>query len=207
MNDIPTIAAEHFRRAADRLDHSPISQQLAEMAKLLMSKLSVQQEQHWLDFGAGTGLLSVPLAQQAGKVTALDTSAAMLEKLNAKAVENIHTLNQDIFCGLPQSFDGIVSSMALHHVADIPMLFDCMHRCLLPGGHIALVDLYAEDGSFHGDNKGKGVKHLGFVAEHLLKHAEEAGFVDLGLSELFSIQHKNGRSYPLFLLTGQVATD
>ena len=32
---------------------------------------------------------------------------------------------------------------------------------LQPGGRIALVDLYAEDGSFHGDNAAKGVHHFG----------------------------------------------
>lgn len=204
MSQHSTTVSAHFARAAERFEHSPISLQLAEMAHQLISGLQAGKDEHWLDFGAGTGLLSVPLAQQVAQVTALDTSQAMLDKLNAKEIANIHTLNQDIFCGLPRQFAGIVSSMALHHVADIPQLFACMHQCLQPGGRIALVDLFAEDGSFHGDNLDKGVKHLGFVGEHLLCHAREAGFQDLELQEFFQIQHKNGRSYPLFLLQGCV---
>lgn len=198
-----SAVTQHFARAAENFAHSPISQQLKQMAKQLLQQLKLDSQQHWLDFGAGTGLLSLPLAEQVKQVTALDTSVAMLDKLRAQQAANIHCLNQDIFCGLPRQFNGIVSSMALHHVADIPGLFACMQQCLLPGGRLALVDLFCEDGSFHGDNLGKGVKHLGFVPEHLLKHAEEAGFTELELSEFFHIEHKNGRSYPLFLLTGQ----
>lgn len=197
--------SEHFARAAKNFDHSPISLQLAEMADLLIHTLQPGPQQHWLDFGAGTGVLSVPLAQQVAQVTALDTSEAMLDKIRDKAVANINALNQDIFCGLPRQFDGIASSMALHHVADIPGLFACMQQCLLPGGRIALIDLFSEDGSFHGDNRSKGVKHLGFMPKHLLCHAREAGFEALELHEFYHIRHKNGRSYPLFLLTGQTA--
>ncbi|NLD13953.1 MAG: methyltransferase domain-containing protein [Gammaproteobacteria bacterium] len=196
---------DHFARAAENFDRSPISLQLASLADRLLQHLPVEDHQHWLDFGAGTGVLSVPLATRVAQVTALDTSAAMLDKVRSKQVANIVPLNQDIFCGLPCQFDGIVSSMALHHVADIPGLFACMQQCLLPGGRIALIDLFAEDGSFHGDNRGKGVKHLGFVPEHLLCHAREAGFEELALSEFFHIEHKNGRRYPLFLLTGRTA--
>ena len=36
-------------------------------------------------------------------------------------------------------------------------------RRAAPGGRIALVDLYQEDGSFHGDNDAKGVQHFGFA--------------------------------------------
>lgn len=205
MPSQPSAADRHFARAAENFAHSPISQQLRLMAEQLLSALPLHNQQHWLDFGAGTGLLSLPLATQVAQVTALDTSEAMLDKIRASQTANIQLLNQDIFCGLPRQFDGIISSMALHHVADIPGLFSCMQDCLQPGGRLALVDLLCEDGSFHGDNRGKGVKHLGFVPEHLLKHAEEAGFTDLKLREFFHIAHKNGRSYPLFLLTGQTA--
>lgn len=195
-----TNVEQHFKRAAERFDSSPISVQLGELAQKLIPELVLDSQQHWLDFGAGTGVLSAPLAQLVQQVTALDTSAAMLEKLDSKGIANISSLNQDIFHGLPTQYHGVVSSMALHHVADIPALLTSLHDCLLPNGQIALIDLYAEDGSFHGDNKGKGVKHLGFVPGHLLTHATEAGFVDVQLREFFHIQHRNGNSYPLFLL-------
>ena len=202
---MPTQHSNHFSRAAGNFDRSPISQQLSAITGQLMHSLSPGAHEHWLDFGAGTGLLSIPLAVRVRQVTALDTSQDMLDRLAAKQITNIETLNQDIFQGLPARYHGVVSSMALHHVADIPQLLDCLYRHLLPGGRIALVDLYAEDGSFHGNNRDKGVKHLGFIPQHLIRHAEEAGFTGLDVQELSRIDHRNGRSYPLFLLNGHKA--
>lgn len=190
----------HFTSAAEHFDSSPISRQLGQMVPQLLSQLGLEPNQYWLDFGAGTGLLSVPLAKQVATVSALDTSAPMLKQLAEKNISNIHCLNQDIAAGLPQQYHGVVSSMALHHVADIPQLFAHLYDSLLPGGQLAIIDLYAEDGSFHGDNRGKGVKHLGFVAQHLLRHASEAGFDAPQQREFASIAHRNGRHYPLFLL-------
>ncbi|HHX36153.1 MAG TPA: methyltransferase, partial [Gammaproteobacteria bacterium] len=66
----------------------------------------------------------------------------------------------------------------------------------------ALIDLYSEDGSFHGDNEAKGVVHLGFDPQQLLEQAAAAGFKELSYREIFSIEHKNGRHYPMFLLLG-----
>lgn len=190
----------HFTSAAERFDSSPISHQLSQMVHQLFAQLQLERNQHWLDFGAGTGLLSVPLARHVATVSALDTSAAMLEQLAEKNISNINCLNQDIAAGLPQQYHGVVSSMALHHVADIPQLFACLYDNLLPGGQLAIIDLYAEDGSFHGDNHSKGVKHLGFIAQHLIKHASEAGFDAPQQQEFAAITHRNGRDYPLFLL-------
>ena len=130
MSEKLRVSAEaHFAQTAARFDRSTTSQQLARLPNVLFPLLALDSSQHWLDFGAGTGALSVPLAAQVGQVTALDTSAAMLARLADKNVPNINILEQDIFCGLKQSFSGVISSMALHHVADIPELLNCLHQC------------------------------------------------------------------------------
>lgn len=196
------LADAHFVRAAERFEYSSISQQLTALTDKVFPLLQLDKKQHWLDFGAGTGAISVPLAAEVGQVTALDTSAAMLAKLADKNVANIIPLEQDIFCGLSDTYDGMISSMALHHVADIPELLCCMHNCLSDAGQLALIDLYSEDGSFHGDNQAKGVVHLGFDPQHLLEAAAKAGFKDLSYRKIFNIKHKNGQHYPLFLLQG-----
>lgn len=199
---LPTPSEAHFARTADRFERSSTSQQLARLPAQLFPLLTLNKRQHWLDFGAGTGGLSVPLAAQVGQVTALDTSAAMLAKLIDKNVANITVLEHDIFSGLSETYAGVISGMALHHVADIPELLKCMHQCLDEGGQLALIDLYSEDGSFHGDNVGKGVVHLGFEPQHLLELAAQAGFKELSYQDVFRIE-KNGRDYPLFLLLGR----
>lgn len=204
IDKLQTLADAHFVRAAEGFEHSPISKQLAALTDKVFPLLTLDKDQHWLDFGAGTGAVSVPLAKHVGQVTALDTSAAMLAKLIDKNVPNIIPLEQDIFSGLSEIYDGVISSMALHHMDDITQLLSCMQQCLKPNGQLVLVDLFSEDGSFHGDNKAKGVVHLGFDPQQLIEEAAKIGFKDLSCREIFNIEHKNGCSYPLFLLLGRV---
>lgn len=189
-----------FDNSAKNWDTRRMSVQLAEVEKLLLPLLVLNDQQHWLDFGAGTGLLSVPLAAKVGQVTALDTSEKMLEVLAEKGVRNIQTLNQNIFSGLPHNYDGVVSCMALHHVESTEALLKQFYQHLNNDGQLALVDLYAEDGSFHGDNEAKGVKHHGFDIEELRATAEAIGFVEVSFAEIMQLQHRNGREYPLFVM-------
>ena len=198
-----TPAPTHFDTAARDWDQRPLSQQLAAVPERLLAQLPLQASDHVLDFGAGTGLLSVPIAPKVAQVTALDMSAAMLQVLNEKGLANITTLQQDIFAGLPGRYHAVVSCMALHHVADTAALLRAFAAALHPGGRIALVDLYQEDGSFHGDNEAKGVQHFGFAPEALQALAEQAGLMDIAFSDILRLQHRNGRSYPLFLMTGR----
>lgn len=190
----------HFDQSAAGWDARPLSGQLAVVPERLLAAVPFAPGDTVLDFGAGTGLLATALAPKVAAVHALDTSAEMLKVLAAKGFANIRTLNQDIFAGLPESYQAVVSCMALHHVADIAALFKVFASALRPQGRLALVDLYAEDGTFHGDNAAKGVRHFGFDPEWLRAQAEAAGFATVGFSEMVSLRQRNGRDYPLFLM-------
>ncbi len=192
----------HFDTAARDWDQRPMSQQLAAVPPRLLAQVPFAASDHVLDFGAGTGLLSTAIAPQVAQVTALDMSAAMLQVLAEKGFANITPLQQDIFAGLPGRYHAIVSCMALHHVADTGALLQAFADALHPGGRIALVDLYPEDGSFHGDNAAKGVQHFGFAPEALRELAQTAGLRGLAFTEILRMRHRNGREYPLFLMTG-----
>ena len=200
-----TPSPTHFDTAARDWDQRPLSQQLAAVPERLLAQLPLRASDHVLDFGAGTGLLSAPIAPKVAQVTALDMSAAMLQVLDEKGFANITPLQQDIFAGLPGQYHAVVSCMALHHVADTAALLRAFAAALHSGGRIALVDLYQEDGSFHGDNQAKGVQHFGFAPKALQALAEQAGLMDIAFSEILRLQHSNGRGYPLFLMTGRKA--
>ena len=193
----------HFDTGAREWDQRPTSLQLAAVPPRLLAQVPFAATDRVLDFGAGTGLLATAIAPHVAQVTALDSSGPMLQVLQEKGFANITTLQQDIFAGLPGRYHAVVSCMALHHVADTAALLRAFAAALHPGGRIALVDLYQEDGSFHGDNEAKGVQHFGFAPEALQALAEQAGLMDIAFSDILRLQHRNGRAYPLFLMTGR----
>jgi ubiquinone/menaquinone biosynthesis C-methylase UbiE len=200
MTSMPASSPpSHFDRAAREWDTRPTSQQLSVVPQRLLRAVPFGADQHWLDFGAGTGLMTVAIAPRVRRVTALDTSTHMLRVLDEKNMANVSTLYANVFAGLPDRYDGITSCMALHHVADTALLLQVFYRHLQPGGRLALVDLYREDGSFHGDNVAKGVWHFGFEPDALQALAQAAGFADARFEEILQLKN-NERSYPLFLM-------
>ena len=88
----------------------------------------------------------------------------------------------------------------LHHVEDTAATLRSIREALVPGGRIGLMDLDKEDGSFH-DPDQPGIHHHGFEGDALVQLAEDAGFEDVEVQNIHEIE-RDGRSYPLFLLTG-----
>jgi ubiquinone/menaquinone biosynthesis C-methylase UbiE len=164
-----------------------------------------------MDFGAGTGLISLGLLPDVERVTAVDTSSAMLrvldDKLKAQRIGNVQTLLcENNTTPLPVSgFDLIVSSMVLHHIQDVPQTLQRLRSCLRPGGWIALADLDTEDGTFHADSS--GVYHHGFDRGNVCRWSQDAGFSEITACEAHRIVRSapggESRRYPVFLVTGR----
>jgi 2-polyprenyl-3-methyl-5-hydroxy-6-metoxy-1,4-benzoquinol methylase len=100
---------------------------------------------------------------------------------------------------IEQTFDGIISSMTMHHVEDVKSMFGKFHSMLNDGGFVAIADLDTEDGSFHTEDT--GVFHFGFDRDAIAKAALEAGFRNVDIVSA-SVVHKPQGDYPVFLLTG-----
>jgi SAM-dependent methyltransferase len=97
-----------------------------------------------------------------------------------------------------ERFDLVVSLMAMHHVTDTAAALADMASLVVPGGRVALVDLEAEDGSFH-DDPDERVLH-GFAREPFRRALEAAGFRDVAFRPAWEVT-RGGRTYPLFLAT------
>ena len=97
-------------------------------------------------------------------------------------------------------YDLIVSSMTLHHVADVPALFRQFARHLRPAGQVALADLDQEDGSFH--EASVSIQHRGFPREQIRSWLLEAGFREIKL-ETATVTVKQRKNYPVFLATAR----
>lgn len=174
------------------------------IANGIKNKISYTKDMHIMDFGSGTGLLSIEIAPYVGKITGVDMSKSMNKELEANkdlVACDLEILELDLSkSDIDKKFDGIISSMTLHHVEEITELFKKFHDMLDEGGTIALSDLYTEDGTFHSEDT--GVFHFGFDEEFILKCASQAGFRQVEISQV-SVAKKPHREFPIFLLTGK----
>jgi tRNA (cmo5U34)-methyltransferase len=173
----------------------------------IAQQVALTPEMDVLDVGCGTGLLTLALQPLVCRVTGADTSQGMLDVLTAKLrdrnVNSVTTLllRPDDGYALSGVYDLVVSSMALHHVADLATLFSRLHAHLRPGGQVALADLDREDGTFHTKDV-TDVFHLGFDRQEVKALLAAAGFDELADTTAF-VHHKHGRDYPVFLIRGR----
>ena len=192
----------HFDKRAGTWDSGDIRVNGAKtIADAINAKITLLDDMNIIDFGVGTGLLGFEIAKSVKKVYGVDTSTQMLEKLKEKNTPelSIEAINQDIVKEpLIQTFNGLVSSMTLHHVEDLKAFFDVIYKNISENGFIAIADLETEDGTFHSDNA--GVFHFGFDKEKLCSITESSGFKDVKFENINTI-NKPHRDFGVFLLT------
>ena len=174
---------------------------VSNIANSIIDDVHLDASMHLMDFGAGTGLLLERVAPYVRKITAVDVSASMNEQLNAKRDKlpcELDILQIDLeVADIDQQFDGIISSMTMHHVRDIAAMLRKFHSLLRPAGFIAIADLDAEDGSFHTEDT--GVFHQGFKRQEIAEMARAAGFIEVSVTGA-SVIHKPHGDFPVFLL-------
>jgi malonyl-CoA O-methyltransferase len=129
-----------FDAAAATYDSSSALQQ--QVAERLIARVGPMQPQTVLDIGCGTGRLTRLIAERwpNARIFALDASRAMLEQLSAK-LPNVRAIHGDA-ASIPSSqrYDLILSSMALHWLAQPRSALLHWSRLLNEGGrlHVAL---------------------------------------------------------------------
>jgi len=174
------------------------------IAREIEKSIKLTKEMHLMDFGAGTGLLSYCLSHTIGKVTAIDNSPSMLAFFHEKseafscetAVLELDLVKDNLL--KDTMYDGIISSMTLHHIQDIKALFSKFYDALKNDGFMALADLDSEDGTFHSDNE--GVFHFGFERGFLEKVAKEVGFKEIKFKTVNTIK-KPHATFTVFLMS------
>lgn len=196
-----------FNQAAPTWDENPVRQLMANaIAAAMLAAVPIDLSMTVLDFGCGTGLVSLALQPHAKRIIGIDCTPGMLaifdEKVRAYGLNNVETHCLDLCTHTaPQLHaDVLVSAMALHHIADLPSLLPTLVSILSPGGYLALADLDCEDGSFHEDKT--GVYHSGLDRAWLIAQLQELGIEELHAVTAHTIERPSGR-YPIFLISGR----
>jgi cyclopropane fatty-acyl-phospholipid synthase-like methyltransferase len=196
---------DHFSyKAATYEDDKRRVDNVKQIAEAIASAVDLENDMHLLDFGSGTGLLLEAIAPRVRKITAVDVSPSMMAQLIAKQERlacELDTRQIDLEkASLEHTFDGIISSMTMHHIRDVPAMFNKFHSLLKPGGFVALADLDTEDGSFH--DVDTGVHHTGFDRDWFQDALGKAGFKDISMATTNKLIKPQG-TYTVFLCTGR----
>ena len=204
-----------FDEAAAQWDSNPVRVELARAVGSGIER-AVALESHWrvLDYGAGTGLLTLCLQPKVGSILAMDSSPGMLETLSRKLagarIGNVRITQWDLENQpfTETGFDLVVSSMTLHHLRNVPLVLGRLAEVLKPGGWIAVADLAVEDGSFHGE--ADDVFHHGFGRERIAGWLSDAGLAGVKVRNAHTITKPTStgepRAYGVFLATGYLAS-
>ncbi|MFC4713463.1 class I SAM-dependent methyltransferase [Planococcus dechangensis] len=114
----------------------------------LLDLMPVGKSDSVLDFGAGTGFFTLPLARRTEKtVYALDIDPGMLELITAKAqteqIDNITLLSGKLEEAKLDdgSLDVVFASLVLHEITPLAPVLETMNKLLKPGGHLIGIEL------------------------------------------------------------------
>jgi predicted TPR repeat methyltransferase len=193
-----------FDEKAATWDDDPAKRDRAEVvAAAIRAAVPLDTSTRLLEYGAGTGLVTQALRDAVGPVTLADQSAGMREvmqsKLDAGALTDARIWDLDLSTSPApaETFDVVVTVLTLHHIEDLGPVLAGFATMLAASGHLCVVDLEEEDGSFHGDDFHG---HKGFERAALTAQLVAAGFTDVELTDCGHIV-RDGATYPLFLAT------
>lgn len=200
-----------FDKKAKDWDDNRRIQRSKVIAEKIIDYVNLQETFTGLEFGCGTGLISLNLYDKLGKITCIDTSSGMIKQLEDKVAEHnldkitVTQLNINDDHDLKSEYDIIYSSMSLHHVTSLEETLQNFYDLLQDGGQLCIVDLDKEDGSFH-SQESNFLGHNGFEQKELSQLLEQVEFNNI-MSETFynderSIGNRN-IEYSLFIMKAQ----
>ena len=204
-----------FDKEAVSWDENPRRIKLAkDLVQAISKQVALTPRMDILDFGCGTGLVTLQLQPFVRSITGADSSHKMLDTFKRKIAEqkisNIKTVLADLDKGdtLEGHYDLVLCNMTLHHIKEIEPLFRQFHRITAPSGYLFIADLDLDDGQFHDDNT--GVFHFGFDRNAMRTFFVEAGFenvLDIDAAEMVKpTASGEKRRFTVFLMTGRKRT-
>lgn len=151
---------------------------------VVLQLLDLRGDETVVDFGAGTGLYSLPLAQALphGRLVAVDSSPELLQHLTEKLAQPAHSALRERVTILPYrdsvalatgAADRVLTLNVMHHVYDQPKTLAEIVRLLRPGGRLVVLEF------------GRIERPVGPPPERVLAHDELRALVaSMGLHEM-----------------------
>lgn len=176
-----------FEDMAKRYD----TEERMELAQVIVtevrSKFQNTTSKSLIDYGSGTGLISLELSDLVASILLIDSSEQMLEvakaKIHHKGITNAKVLCSDFTQEIPElKADIVLMSLVLLHIPDTKNILQAVYDILNDGGQLIIIDFEKNDKVYHPK------VHNGFSYEELKNQLSEIGFTSI---EIKSFYHGN----------------
>ncbi|MFP3126403.1 class I SAM-dependent methyltransferase [Ectobacillus funiculus] len=173
-----------FEQMAKRYD----TEERIELAKVIVKEVRPElrnsKSKSLIDYGSGTGLISLELADVVNSILLVDSSEQMLEvakaKISHKGITNSEVLYSDFTQETPElKADIVLMSLVLLHIPDTKKILQELFNILNNGGKLIIIDFDKNDKINHPK------VHNGFSHEELKKRLSEVGFKSIEIKTFY----------------------
>jgi ubiquinone/menaquinone biosynthesis C-methylase UbiE len=177
-----------FEQMAQRYDTEERKQLAKVIAEEVRTELQNSSDQSLIDYGSGTGLVSLELTDLVNSILLVDSSEQMLEvaeaKISRKGITNAKVLYADFTQETAElKADIVFMSLVLLHIPDTQKILQQLFSILNEGGKLIIVDFDKNEQISHPK------VHNGFLHEELKMRLSEAGFAS---AETRTFHHGSG---------------
>lgn len=173
-----------FEQLAKKYD----TEKQIELAKVIVKEVRLElqdsKSKSLIDYGCGTGLISLELSEQVDSVLLVDSSKEMLgvvkTKISKRGITNSKVLLSDFTKSTPElNTDIVLMSLVLLHIPDTKKILRELFSILNDGGKLIIVDFDKNDKVNHPK------VHNGFSHENLKRVLSEMGFKSIKIKTFY----------------------
>ncbi|ARK20467.1 class I SAM-dependent DNA methyltransferase [Sporosarcina ureae] len=174
-----------FEQMAKRYDSDERKELARIVAEEVKPEVQDSRSKSLIDYGSGTGLVGLALADLVESILLVDSSQQMLEVAQAKIsrgeITNAKVLYTDFTQESPElQADIVLVSLVLLHVPDTKKILQELYNVLTEDGKLIIIDFDKNEKVTHPK------VHNGFVHEELKQLLSEVGFKDIEIRNFYS---------------------
>jgi ubiquinone/menaquinone biosynthesis C-methylase UbiE len=173
-----------FEQMASRYDTEDRMELAKVIAREVRQVLQNSTSKLLIDYGSGTGLVSLELSDLVDSILLVDSSKQMLDvaeaKIHRKGIKNARVLYSDFTQETPDlKADIVFMSLVLLHIPDTNKILQQLYTILNEAGKLIIVDFDKNDQINHPK------VHNGFAHEELKNRLSEVGFRSIKIETFY----------------------